>query len=315
MQLDISNYSEAQWLLLRTSSIGGSDVSSILGLNKYTTPVQVYLSKVEEPIAFENKYTKAGKKQEQIIADYFAEETGCKVMQEKMMYYSEEYPFLSGNLDRIYIDDSGEKCILECKFVSEYYGDIEAFEPYISHYYQVLHYLYVTGYRRATLAYLIKGYEFKTFEIKYEGDEKDLYENSVLPKLISFWEDNVMRRVPPSALTYDDIPRKYKEVDKEQTIITDTATLEVYEQLKQCKKDIKTLQEQEDMLKAKLADYIGKKEYLLNFNGDTLATLKQSIRETFDSKAFRKDNPQLAQNYIKPSITRTLLLKENNNGC
>ena len=79
---------------------------------------------------------------------------------------------------------------------------------------------------------------------------------------------------------------------------------------KQCKKDIKTIAEQEDMLKAKLADYIGSKEYLLNFNGEVLATLKQSTRESFDSKAFKKDNPQLAQNYIKPTTTRTLLIKE-----
>ncbi|QFR68470.1 YqaJ viral recombinase family protein [Companilactobacillus paralimentarius] len=36
---------EAQWLANRRGGIGGSDVSAILGINKYRTPFEVWLDK------------------------------------------------------------------------------------------------------------------------------------------------------------------------------------------------------------------------------------------------------------------------------
>ena len=37
--------SREDWLKLRTTGIGGSDAGAILGLNKYSTPLSVYLAK------------------------------------------------------------------------------------------------------------------------------------------------------------------------------------------------------------------------------------------------------------------------------
>ena len=42
---DTSTFTREQWLELRRTGIGGSDAGAILGLNKYSTPLSVYLAK------------------------------------------------------------------------------------------------------------------------------------------------------------------------------------------------------------------------------------------------------------------------------
>ena len=44
----------AEWLKLRQIGIGGSDVAALLGLSKWRTPLDVYNSKVEEPVEVDN---------------------------------------------------------------------------------------------------------------------------------------------------------------------------------------------------------------------------------------------------------------------
>lgn len=311
MKIDISKFNEEQFLLQRQNSIGGSDVSAILGLNKYATPVQIFLSKTESVQSIDNKYTKAGKKQEQIIAEYFAEENpDLTVSEEKSIYYSDEYDYLSGSPDRLYTDKYGNKGILECKFISEYFGDVEDFEMYVTHYYQVLHYLYVTDIKQAVIAYLIKGYEYKQFDIKFDQETERFYRETVLPKLVGFWECNVLRNQAPQAIVYEDLSLKYKSVSESAKVTADTEILKYYQELRELKAMMKELDEKESILKAKIGDYIGEAEYLTDLNENVLVSFKMSNVESFNSKAFKKEYPELAQSYITTKQQRRFLIKE-----
>ena len=47
-KIKISGLAEMEWLKLRKSGIGGSDVGAILGLNKYSSPMKVYKEKTTD---------------------------------------------------------------------------------------------------------------------------------------------------------------------------------------------------------------------------------------------------------------------------
>ena len=47
-KIKISGLAEMEWLKVRKSGIGGSDVGAILGLNKYSSPMKVYKEKTTD---------------------------------------------------------------------------------------------------------------------------------------------------------------------------------------------------------------------------------------------------------------------------
>jgi len=61
--------------------IGGSDIPAIIGVNPYKTAYQLWLEKTGQvPPVQDNKYMRAGRKLEQVVADFFAEETNAKII-------------------------------------------------------------------------------------------------------------------------------------------------------------------------------------------------------------------------------------------
>ena len=127
-------YSEAKmeridWLKARQKGIGGSEIGAILGIDHFNTPYTIYLSKIAETIEEDkpNKWMLAGREQEPVIAQRFADEYNFKVeVPDKEIYESPENPIFLGSVDRFYYDDKGEKCVLECKFTQkELIGDDE----------------------------------------------------------------------------------------------------------------------------------------------------------------------------------------------
>jgi putative phage-type endonuclease len=64
----------------RSRFIGSSDISAIIGIDKYRTPYQVWAEKVGAVTGFEgNRATRLGQILEPIVAEFFAEDTGCEV--------------------------------------------------------------------------------------------------------------------------------------------------------------------------------------------------------------------------------------------
>ena len=84
----------------RNSFIGGSDVGTILGVNKFKSPYVLFLEKTGklEPENIDNKLqVKLGHKMEQVVAELYEEETGIKLIDaklkpfEKITYYNKNY--------------------------------------------------------------------------------------------------------------------------------------------------------------------------------------------------------------------------------
>src|SRR6478609_4654033 len=102
---DFSEDREA-WLLNRAKGIGGSDAGSLLGLNKYSSPLDVWATKKGLKEGFKgNAATAAGNTAEPLIRKLFpymikeAEGIEFDVFEPKFTYQSIANPFMVANVD------------------------------------------------------------------------------------------------------------------------------------------------------------------------------------------------------------------------
>lgn len=189
---DTRKMSREEWLEQRRKGIGGSDASAILGLNPYSSPLQVYLDKIGK--AEEKETTEAmrqGTDLEQYVANRFTEDTGKKVKKCNKILQHPDYPWMLANIDR---KVQGENAGLECKTTSPF-SKFKFNEGEINpHYYwQAMHYMAVTGADKWYVAIVVLGKDFQVFEIARNESE--------IQRLIDaeqdFWENHVLRKEPP----------------------------------------------------------------------------------------------------------------------
>ena len=196
----LKNLSENDWLKLRETGIGGSDVGAILGYDKYKTNVQLWKHKTGiEKIKFTgNEATERGKKSEKAIIDLWVafNKNVEKIIIPEYMYCHDEYEFMRANFDALAVVD-GEECVVEIKTAEpqnfkEWNNKIPQ-----SYYCQVLHYLAVSGYKKAYLVAAIKlrmsdDIIIKTYTI--ERNEAEI--NYIIEAEKEFYEMIIARKEP-----------------------------------------------------------------------------------------------------------------------
>lgn len=301
--LDRSN-----WLQYRKLGIGGSDVGAICGLNKYKSPIAVYLDKIGELPNNDEQSEAAywGNVLEEIVAREFQIRTGKKVRHRNAMLKHTEYPWMLANLDRVVV---GEKAILECKTTSAYmdqeWKDDKVPESYIL---QCQHYMAVTGFSKCYIAALIGGNKFVWKEIK--RDEELISYLIAIEK--DFWINHIEKKIPPSIDGSESSTEVLKVLYPES--IEDSETLLDYEagelvqkrlELKEQEKEVKNqLNEVENKLKAKLQSYeVGKVD---NFK----ITWKSINSSKLDNKTLKQEQPEIYKKYCKVSSYRKFEIKE-----
>lgn len=122
--ISTDNMSKDDWLHLRSKGIGGSDASIICGLNKYKSPVELWVEKtgmVETKEAGEAAYW--GTLVEPLIREEFSRRTGFEVGIEESMLQYPEYPFMLAIVDGILIHPEYGGCIFEAKTLSVFRTD------------------------------------------------------------------------------------------------------------------------------------------------------------------------------------------------
>lgn len=107
--------------------------------------------------------------------------------------------------------------------------------------------------------------------------------------------------------SYETISTRYQKPQAKTVELPNEAS-EVVAQLRHVRSELASYKELEDQLKAKICELIGDGD-TATLNGVTVATWKGQKRESFDTKSFRADNPELAKKYMKEVHTRTFLLK------
>ena len=301
----IKTKTQEEWLALRSKYIGGSDCASVVGLSPYRSAYTLWAEKLGKIPPFEgNLATEVGSFLEEFIAKKFEQETGKKVRKVNQSILNSDYPWAIANIDR---DIVGEDAGLEIKSTSEL--NMKSFKngEYPATYYcQCVHYLAVTGKKKWYLAVLIGNKEFKVFEIKRDEDEIA----ALMQAEKDFW-DLVQKGESPVIdslkSTSDTLTALYPTSNE------DTVSLVTYEQelaeYSLLQAEIKRMEERKDEIANRIKNFLG--ESGRGENDHYKVSWTTSSRNTFDVKAFAKDNPDIdLTNYYKTSTSRTFRISE-----
>lgn len=295
----------------RTLSIGGSDASAVLGLNRWRSVLGVWCEKTGQvvPEDISGKLpVRFGIKAEEIVAEFFCEQTGKKVRRKRETVFHKEYPFLSANLDRIV---EGEDAILECKTASARKADewADGATP-IEYEIQCNHYLAVTGKKKCYLAVMIGNEDFQIRE--FVRDEVVLSE--LVRKEVSFWNTFVVPKVMPAQVSCADSEILLSLYPQAKAPAIDLAPemdaiLERIEAMKEDKKSLDgQIKQAENEVKLKLGDAeVGKtSRYRVSW--------KNQVSKRVDGDKLGHDFPEIYKQVLKESETRVLRVSENKEG-
>lgn len=304
------------WLQARKGGIGGSDIGAILGMNPYRSAFAVWAEKIGMILdAPDNEAMRQGRDMEDYVAHRFQEASRFKVHRVNAMIENDAYPHIRCNVDRLV---AGQHAGLECKTASAL-GEKRFRDGSIpEHYYaQCVAYMAVTEFNRWYLAVLVLGRDFKVYQLtRIPNDETPGWcESSVYvpdeefasmrDMAIDFWQHVETKTPPPidgSASTTAAISTMYPESapDTYADLSGFDSALATYRNLKAQQKEIETaLSETENQVK----EFMGDAE-TGTWDGGKI-TFRSQVRNTFDSKRFISDHPQMdVSKYIKSTATR-----------
>lgn len=315
------NVQRNEFLERRRSGIGGSDIAAIVGLSKFATPYDVWLSKRgEAPEEDGDKpWLYWGSILEDVVAKEYALRTGNKVQRVNAQLIHPEYQFAMANIDRAVVNPQirgnvrwidghlTTDRILECKtangFAASLWGEDGTDE--IPDYYvcQVQWYMGITGARYADLAVLIGGSDYRSYTIEAHPE---LFAD-MLTEAAAFWK-LVEEGIAPDPQTVADAQARWSKHVTAKTHMASGAAARAVDDLAEVKQQIKDLEKREDELKLVIMADMQDAEILTDM-GEPIATWKTQTSERIDTKALRKDHPDIAALYSTESTTRVLRLK------
>lgn len=300
-----------EWLDYRRAGIGSSEIATIVGLNPYETPYQLWRRKIglDEPKS-ETFAMKAGHYLEDAVSQFWSDATGRQIIKASAgdwIVRNDDKPFVQVSPDRTYwLDDNrnnDNKGILECKTTQR---AIDADDLPKTWFCQVQYQLGGAEIQQGSIAWLTAGREFGYQDLTLVPD----FYAWLVEEAERFWVDNVMGGKEPDCANVQDVLIKYNRHTDSKVIEVGDEIMQAYNQLKDVRAEINKLEEQKEALEAKLKMGFGDAE-AISYGGNTLATWKAGKdSEKFDAKAFQADHPELAKQYTKSvKSSRRFLLK------
>ena len=296
-----------EWLEYRRLGIGGSDASVVCGINRYKSPVELWLDKTGQILPQEaGEAAYWGTQLEPFVRAEFTKRTGIEVKQVKELLQSDEYPFMLANLDGICeVPDVGT-CIFEAKTASAYKaGEWENTIPdeYMC---QIQHYMAVTGYAGTYIAVLIGG---NTFKWRFVERDEELI--SMLIELESpVWNHVQDGTTPP--LDGSDASAKFLSerfpVSKPTSQITlpDTAA-DLLAQYDEACEELESVTERKQRAENLLKEMMGDNE--VGTAGGRIVTWKSVSQERLDGKTLKAEHPVLCKKYTNTTSYRRFSIK------
>lgn len=296
------------WLEYRKLGIGGSDASVVCGINRYKSPVELWMNKtgqLHDEEAGEAAYW--GTQLETLVRTEFTKRTGIEVQTVGQILQSEENPFMLANLDGECQHPDFGPCIFEAKTASAYKsGEWESDSIPDEYVLQVQHYLAVTGYKGAFIAVLIGGNSFR-----WQFVERDEELISMLIQLEGDFWNHVREAIPPpldgsdasaaflSSFFPDSVPLSQITLPQEAADLIEQYHISCEELDKATEKK----QEAENLLKQMLG------ENEAGTVGDTVITWKTIRQERLDTKTLKAEHPVLFKKYANQTSYRRFSVK------
>jgi putative phage-type endonuclease len=275
-------------------SIGGSDISAVMGLSRYTTPLELWLQKTgREAPPVDNKYMKAGRMLEPVVVEYFEDQTGIKAVNFAKLYYkSLTLPdYVHATVDRVVQVDKDTRGVLECKTTR---ADVDPDSPPTEWVMQLNWYLGVTGMKDGYLAWLTRGLDFGWKHLLFDGI---LFADQVAAavKFMRYIDTDT----PPPPLTADDVAALYPSHITGKYLEATNLIRDTIEELKETVAEISRLDVLRDnfetILKKELTDAEG-----ITVDGEIAVTWRQAKgSERVDVAALREKYPEVHAEFAR----------------
>lgn len=299
--------SRQEWLWNRKKGIGGSDASAILGFNPWKSAFELYIDKTSDTVQeIDNEAIHWGNVLENVVAEEFTLRTGKKVRRRNQTFRHPEYDFMIANIDR---DVVGERALLECKTTNAFNADAwegEHIPPaYIC---QLQHYMAVLDYEKAYIAVLIGGQKFVWKEVERDDEFIEL----MIEAEKNFWENHVLKEIPPeidgSKSAAELLSKMYPEDNGEVVMLKSDEAEMLIEAIESIKSEVKEKQALQKEYENKLKLMIGEAQTGVTPRFEV--KYKAYERNSIDTKALKKELPDIAEKYSKQSTYRRLTIKQ-----
>lgn len=300
------------WLAYRQQGIGSSEVASILGLNPWETPYQLWRRKKGlTPPKEETFAMRAGHYLEDAVSLFWHDETGREIIKRSAtdwLIQNTEKPYMQVSPDRTYWLDgerrsNTNKGILECKTTQMKVDEDDLPRHWFC---QVQYQLGVAELTHGSLAWLSSGREFGYKDIALVPDFFAWIEYEVS----KFWTDYIVGDKEPGLQDVSDVLLKYYRHTDGKVLAVGDDIFTACGDLKALRRQIAALDEQKEDLEAKIKLAFGDAE-AISYGGQTLATWKAPKPSArLDGKALTKAYPEIAQQFTTQTQgARRFLLK------
>ena len=297
-----------KWLTARALGLGGSDAGSLLGINPYSSPFDVWCLKKGLKEGFKgNAATAAGNTAEPLIRKLFpymiedAEGIKFDVFEPKYTFQSIVNPFQVANVDGLLHSETLGSGVLEIKTAnlnqSKKWEDNQVPATYyaqVQHYMSVLdlNYAYIVCMlgNRIIWRYIERNEEYITNLVNVEREFAESLKLDKYPKELSGFGDE-----GASLLSV------YKKNEGE---VTDDTFAPIFEQLDSIKEGIKALEEEKDALSNRIKERIGDKKVL--HAGKHKATWSKFEVERANLDLLRSKYPDIMKECSKKTESSTL---------
>lgn len=296
--------SKAEWLAQREKGIGSSEVGTVLGVNPWETPYQLWRRKkgLDQPKQ-ENEAMRAGHILEGAVATYFEQESGHRVIKASegdWLAVDKQHDFLRVSPDRTYWLDgkhsNENKGIVECKTTQIDIDECSVPEHWFC---QLMYQLGVMGYRQGSLAWLTRGTKFGYKTIDFDAD----FYGVMVDELTKFWVDYIEGGQEPPVTTIEDVQLKFPHSSMGKTVEVNDEIMQDLMDLKSIKPQIEVLNTQKKELEDKIKTYMADADTLCmtgtkDSNPQVLATWRSAkSSEKFDEKKFKAEHADLYSAY------------------
>lgn len=289
--------SRAEWLQARHFGIGGSEISSILGMSRWASPRDVWLDKTGQGSAELSSWPiMRGNALEGPLLQWFRQETGQPVTTLPLQRNINR-PWMIGSVDGVSGDGIVEAKTASWRIATQDWADGPADHAEL----QIQWYMAVTGLRHGWIVAAL-GDDDPTIT---PVDRNDALIATLVSAAGKFWHDYVVAEVEPPLMWMDReaVMREFPRV--ERTVAEGDADIDrVIHQRNEAAARMKTIEHERDQLDAQIIKALGDADHLV-IGGEIAATRKEQTSSRFDKAAAIEAGLDLTP-YMTTSTTRVL---------
>lgn len=273
----------------RSNWLGASEAGAVLGVDPFTTRLQLYERKVGlEPPYEGNRHTRRGTRLEEVAAEEYTEATGRTLHRVNTRFTHPVYPYITCRIDRRIV---GDRRLVEIK--------VPSLGSYAKMRREGIHEGYVaqlhveTGLSQMEAAdwWVWNADQWEGFAVPVDFDAK-LY-TEVIDRMVDFWTNYVLKRVPPPAEFADQERLEIRRIEGEAKLyaVTDPEQVEAFVNLRDAKKLKADAEALEEDARAHVDEILGE-NFGIYTAGGVRATYSQAKgRSSFDRKALEGAKP------------------------